>query len=124
MEQYKYIDLTYLRSISGGNIELIMEMIDIFKQQIPEFNFNFQNALKSDDWKGIAAVAHKARSSVSIMGIARIAAVLKEMETKTKEKSGKDIIIEWVRDFEITTAEAIKELDIELKIIGEIDESK
>jgi HPt (histidine-containing phosphotransfer) domain-containing protein len=123
MEHYKHIDLAYLKSMSSGNTELIKEMIEIFKQQIPEFVADFQKALDKDDRKAIAAIAHKAKSSVSIMGIARMAAVLKDMENKAKEGGDLNLISEWIEEFNSVCYQAIVELDVELEKIIEEEKS-
>jgi HPt (histidine-containing phosphotransfer) domain-containing protein len=119
MKNYKHIDLTYLNGMSGGNIDLIKEMIDIFKLQIPEFVADFDNAISNENWKQIASIAHKAKSSVSIMGIARMANILKEMESIAKQNPDKEKISEMIEDFTITTKEAIEELNSELKNLNE-----
>lgn len=66
---YKHINLTYLESISDGSKEMIEELISIFIEQIPEFTQDFKDGLAQKNWKKIAAVAHKAKSSVLSMGI-------------------------------------------------------
>lgn len=67
--QYKYIDLSYLESISEGNGDIVNELITIFIEQVPEFTEGFDEGLTHKDWSKIAAVAHKAKSSVMSMGI-------------------------------------------------------
>ncbi|MCU4157374.1 Hpt domain-containing protein [Carboxylicivirga sp. A043] len=66
---YSHIDLGYLESITDGSYDLIKELISIFIEQIPEFKDGFDEALSSKDWSKIAAVAHKAKSSVMSMGM-------------------------------------------------------
>ncbi|WP_430816043.1 Hpt domain-containing protein [Carboxylicivirga sp. RSCT41] len=66
---YSHIDLGYLESITDGSYDLIKELINIFIEQIPEFKEGFDEGLSSKDWSKIAAVAHKAKSSVMSMGM-------------------------------------------------------
>jgi HPt (histidine-containing phosphotransfer) domain-containing protein len=66
---YSHIDLGYLESITDGSYDLIKELISIFIEQIPEFKEGFDEGLKSKNWGKIAAVAHKAKSSVMSMGM-------------------------------------------------------
>ncbi|MBK3519003.1 Hpt domain-containing protein [Carboxylicivirga marina] len=66
---YTHIDLGYLESITDGSYDLIKELISIFIEQIPEFKEDFEEGLTSQDWGKIAAVAHKAKSSVMSMGM-------------------------------------------------------
>jgi len=66
---YKYINLEYLESITDGNNELVKELVNIFIEQVPEFNEGFEEGIEKGDWSLIAAVAHKAKSSVMSMGM-------------------------------------------------------
>lgn len=67
--RYKHINLDYLESITDGNNELMKELVAIFIEQIPEFNEGFKEGIAKKDWNLIAAVAHKAKSSVMSMGM-------------------------------------------------------
>lgn len=66
---YTHINLNYLESITDGSQELIKELVSIFIEQIPEFKEGFDEGLNKKDWSKIAAVAHKAKSSVISMGM-------------------------------------------------------
>jgi len=66
---YSHINLGYLESITDGSQELIKELINIFIEQIPEFKEGFEEGLVEKDWSQVAAVAHKAKSSVMSMGM-------------------------------------------------------
>ncbi len=66
---YSHINLNYLESITDGSQELIKELVTIFIEQIPEFKEGFDEGLNQKDWSKIAAVAHKAKSSVMSMGM-------------------------------------------------------
>ena len=67
--QFEIVNLTYLESISDGDSDIIMELITIFIEQIPEFFEGFADSYKKAEWLKIAAFAHKAKSSVLSMGI-------------------------------------------------------
>lgn len=78
---YTIIDLTYLNEISDNNDEIKRVLIDIFLSQIPEFNNDFKEYLKSKNWKALALVAHKAKSSVMSMGMEELGKIdLKNLE--------------------------------------------
>jgi len=82
---YKHINLGYLESITDGNNELIKELIAIFIEQVPEFNEGFEKGIEEKDWNQIAAVAHKAKSSVISMGMDKLGNTdLKNLELLAK----------------------------------------
>ena len=66
---YQEINLSYLESIADGDQEIIKELITIFLEQVPEFTEGLANNFSAKNWKGIAALAHKAKSSVISMGM-------------------------------------------------------
>ncbi|MFA6125830.1 MAG: Hpt domain-containing protein [Bacteroidales bacterium] len=83
-EKFTYADLTYLESMSMGSNELIIEMIQIFIDQLPEFTEGLQAHLANKDYAALGALAHKAKSSVAIMGMDALATDLKTLELNAK----------------------------------------
>lgn len=82
--KFTYADLTYLESVSMGSNELIVEMIQIFIDQLPEFTEGLAVHLKNGDYLALGALAHKAKSSVAVMGMDALAADLKTLELSAK----------------------------------------
>jgi HPt (histidine-containing phosphotransfer) domain-containing protein len=106
------IDLSYLREMSGGNKELVLEMISIFKSQVVEFTTNMNQLLNDKQYEQLGKLAHKAKSSVSIMGLEELATQLKDLENSTQQGKNMDTYSKIVDDFEKDTSEAVKELDM------------
>jgi len=86
--KFTYADLTYLESMSMGTNELIVEMINLFIDQLPEFTGGLAEHLNSKDYTALGALAHKAKSSVAVMGMDSLALDLKTLEISAK--AGKD----------------------------------
>lgn len=87
--KFTYADLTYLESMSMGSNELIVEMIQLFIDQLPEFTEGLVAHLTNSDYPALGALAHKAKSSVAVMGMNALAADLKTLELSAK--AGNDI---------------------------------
>lgn len=93
---HQEINLSYLESIADGDQGIINELITIFLDQVPEFTEGFKLYYNAQDWKRLAALAHKAKSSVLSMGMNELGNVdLKNLELIAKsfrlkelEKSG------------------------------------
>lgn len=84
---FKVIDLSYLNSIADGNDEIIKELIEIFIDQLPEFTLGFGECFQSREWSKLAALAHKAKSSVMSMGMTEIGNIdLKNLELLAKKR--------------------------------------
>ncbi|MGQ1786611.1 MULTISPECIES: Hpt domain-containing protein [unclassified Saccharicrinis] len=86
VEDYKYIDLSYLEGIAEGDKEIIKELVEIFLDQMPEFTDGFAESMTDKDWVKVAAIAHKAKSSVMSMGMEELGSIdLKNMELLAKQ---------------------------------------
>ena len=79
-------DLNYLKTMSGGDAKFINEMIALFREQIEEYSNLMPDLLQKKDYEGLSKLAHKAKSSVAIMGMSEVGELLKELEINTHEK--------------------------------------
>ncbi len=106
------VDLSYLREMSGGNKELVLEMISIFKTQVDEFGRDMDQLLADKKHDLLGKLAHKAKSSVSIMGLNDLAVQLKELENSACAGKNMGSYKGIVDLFKQETHEAVKELDL------------
>jgi HPt (histidine-containing phosphotransfer) domain-containing protein len=109
--EYKYINTEYLDSVSGGDNSIMLEIIDMFREQAGEMHNEMKMLLAEKNYSKLGLLAHKAKSSVAIMGMADLATMLKTFELLAKEGKESDKYESWVKRFGDDTAEAIKELD-------------
>jgi HPt (histidine-containing phosphotransfer) domain-containing protein len=103
-------DLNYLKNMSGGNPEIIKEMIGIFNDQAIEYIRDMQKFLSEKDYLALGKLAHKAKSSISIMGMTDLAADMKTLELLTKENKETESYPSYVEKFISQTKLAIEEL--------------
>ncbi len=73
--------------MSGGDSKFIKEMIDLFREQIDEYKSIMPELLQNKDYDGLSKVAHKAKSSVAVMGMTEVADLLKELEILSHTES-------------------------------------
>jgi HPt (histidine-containing phosphotransfer) domain-containing protein len=107
--KFTYADLEYLESMSVGN-DMIADMIDLFVQQISEFSEGLTTHLTSGDLTALGALAHKAKSSVAVMGMNSLANDLKILESTTKageEKENYPVLVNRCIDQVSVTAEEL-----------------
>lgn len=110
-------DLAYLREMSGGNKDLIKEMISIFNTQVEEFSRGMDDHMANNEYELLGKLAHKAKSSISIMGLDHLAKELKRLELLAKEGKESDKYPGIISLFKQETQIAVKELqDVLLKI--------
>jgi HPt (histidine-containing phosphotransfer) domain-containing protein len=109
-----YTDLTYLKEITGGESEIVKEMIEMFLAQVSEFKENLDKHLKDENWVDLGKEAHKAKSSVLIVGMEELGKNLKKLQLLTEEEEDVDSYEDYVEMFNEQTDAAIKELQEEL----------
>ncbi len=105
-------DLSYLREMSGGNKELVLEMISIFKSQVEEFAVEMKNLFGRGEFELLGKLAHKAKSSVSIMGMEELAKDLKTLELLAREGINPERYPAIIKHFIEATAAASEELTV------------
>lgn len=103
-------DLTYLNNMSGGSSDIIKEMITIFIEQTKEYITDMQRLLDEKDYISLGKLAHKAKSSVAIMGMNDLAADLKTLELKSKDAQDIETYPAIVNSFVTLSKQAIEEL--------------
>ncbi len=65
--EYK-IDLTYLRDVSSGSNEFMIEMIELFLQQTPAYFKQLNQSIIDENWSKAAEIAHKIKPTLAFMG--------------------------------------------------------
>jgi HPt (histidine-containing phosphotransfer) domain-containing protein len=109
--EYKFINTEYLDSVSGGDIDTICEIVDLFREQRAEFLLEMKSLNSSGDFKALGLLAHKAKSSVAIMGMEDLALMLKTLELQAREGKDSTMYGSYIDRFENETSRAIEELD-------------
>jgi HPt (histidine-containing phosphotransfer) domain-containing protein len=108
---YKYINTEYLDSVAGGDPEIIREIVILFKEQVVEIYSDMSARFIAKEFNALGLLAHKAKSSVSIMGMNDLAIMLKTFELQAKENKETGLYESYITRYKIETEEAIKELD-------------
>jgi HPt (histidine-containing phosphotransfer) domain-containing protein len=105
-----YLNLDYLESMAGGDPDIIQEMKDIFIAQVPEFIENLNTYLKEGQFIELGKEAHKAKSSVMIMGMEELGKDLKTLQLATIAGTNEDTYPLIIKKFEEQCLGAIEEL--------------
>jgi HPt (histidine-containing phosphotransfer) domain-containing protein len=104
-------DLNYLKSMSGSDPNFIREMIDLFREQIDEYKLIMPELLEKKDYESLSKIAHKAKSSVAVMGMTEVADLLKELELLAQEEIDVERYESLVAHFLSQSELAIRELE-------------
>jgi len=112
------IDLTYLETLADGSSELIVELMQIFIQQVPEFIDEMNTYYDNKDWEALSAIAHKSKSSIDIVGLKDLQVKLKTLELDAKEGKNVDTYRGIIDEFISTCTNAVEDAQ---KVIDEIE---
>jgi HPt (histidine-containing phosphotransfer) domain-containing protein len=110
--EFKFINTSYIESVSGGDNEIIRELVDLFREQAAEFTDEMKTLLANKDYFALGLLAHKAKSSVAIIGMTSLAAMLKTLEIDAKAGRETDSYATCVARFESETKSAQQELEM------------
>jgi HPt (histidine-containing phosphotransfer) domain-containing protein len=108
--EFKYINPEYLDSVANGDIQLIEELVDMFSSQVVEIYGEMKNLLAAGNYKLLGLLAHKAKSSVAIMGMNDLASLLKTFELQAKQGESVGSYSGYIEKFHIDSAIAVTEL--------------
>jgi HPt (histidine-containing phosphotransfer) domain-containing protein len=108
---YKFINMEYLDSVAGGDTSIINEIVAMFKDQAVEIHNEMSSLHDAKNFTSLGLLAHKAKSSVAIMGMKDLADMLKTFELQAKEGKQPELYKSYIDRFKNDTSEAIKELD-------------
>ena len=106
----KIVNLSYLIEMSEGDNTIIKEMIDIFKTQVDEFKTEMDQLFNNSEWLHLGMLAHKAKSSIAIMGMEKLAVELKELEILAKRGEKTETYKMYIESFNLQCDLALKEL--------------
>ncbi len=109
-----HTDLKYLKNITEGDTESMREIILLFIEQVPEFIENLKRNLADGKYDELGNEAHKAKSSVMIMGMEKLGHDLKALQIATINKTGQETYPQQVQKFEEECLAAVEELKQEL----------
>ncbi len=107
---YKHINPEYLDSVANGDNELIREIVDMFRDQAAEIYAEMRALSDKKEYLALGLLAHKAKSSVAIMGMADLAALLKTFELNARQSIDTDAYESYIARFRNDTEEALEEL--------------
>ena len=108
---YRYINMSYLDTVTEGNTELIKEIATIFKEQSVEIYSEMESLLSEKKYYLLGLLAHKAKSSVAIMGMDNLASMLKTFELQAKKGIESELYESYIERFNTETKAAILELE-------------
>lgn len=108
---YKFINIEYLDTISGGDTDIINEIVSMFKEQSVQIYNEMKSYFSEKNYTSLGSLAHKAKSSVLIMGMTDLGLMLKTLEINAKDGIESEMYESYITRFKNDTDSAILELE-------------
>lgn len=83
-------DLSYLNQVFQGNQEMISSIIRLFLDQVPGYIEEMKECVERDDLLSLHPLAHKAKSSVAMLGIKSMEHSILKIEFGSKHRKNLD----------------------------------
>jgi HPt (histidine-containing phosphotransfer) domain-containing protein len=77
-------DLSYLNQVFQGNRDMINNIIALFLQQVPRYVNEMEECVRKNEPLSLHPLAHKAKSSVAMLGIKDMEADIVQIEQDSK----------------------------------------
>jgi HPt (histidine-containing phosphotransfer) domain-containing protein len=77
-------DLSYLNQVFQGNREMINNIIVLFLQQVPKYVQEMEECVRKNEPLSLHPLAHKAKSSIAMLGIKDMEADIVKIEQDSK----------------------------------------
>lgn len=90
--QYPSFDLSYLNQVFQGNKEMIHQIIIMFVKQVPDYFNEMQECVVRADFSALHPLAHKAKSSIAMLGLKDMEALVLEIEKKSKNGGAETLL--------------------------------
>lgn len=86
------VDLSYLRDVSSGSNEFMVEMIELFLDQTPAYFEQLDQYIKEENWLRVADIAHKIKPTLAFMGADSAKDDMAEIEVNARNLKNLDKI--------------------------------
>jgi|DewCreStandDraft_4_1066084.scaffolds.fasta_scaffold27619_2 CheY-like chemotaxis protein/HPt (histidine-containing phosphotransfer) domain-containing protein len=114
----KEISLEYLNEFSEGEIDFVIEMIDVFLENAPVFLSKIDESYKTNDWETLRYSAHKYSPQLAFFGLKTIIKEVDEIEeyaVKQIFSSNIQSKIDRIKKYSYMAIEKLKQLKEKLK---------
>lgn len=118
MTNNKVTDLNYLRDISTGDNQMVIEMVEVFLESYEEALSEMQELNDKQNLEELRARAHKFKPNLAYMGISKGTEKIQKLEEQAKNNTSGTEINSTLTDLNHICEEASVELRQELENIN------
>ena len=110
VNQSGYIDLSYLKKISGNDQSFILEMIETYLNNVPIYIEEMKSLIINQKLRDIGDITHKMTPSIGFMGIHQLKDTIQQLQISGRELKNISEIPVMVEEIERVNKIAMVEL--------------
>ncbi|MDQ4139643.1 MAG: response regulator [Bacteroidota bacterium] len=110
-------DTEYLYSITDGNKKLMVELIDIFMEEVPLAIQKMKHSYESDDFETLLQTVHKIKPNYKYVGMKKGEKLLKDLEKDLENRMGRETYLSRIQFLEQITQTFIPHLTREKQLL-------
>ncbi|MFK7756387.1 MAG: Hpt domain-containing protein [Flavobacteriales bacterium] len=108
-------DLSYLNQVFQGNKQMINNIISMFIKQVPEYIHEMEECVVRAELEALHPLAHKAKSSVAMLGLKNMEQIILEIEHKSRTSEDLEALPSLVRKASVEVKGIASKLEKVLK---------
>ncbi|MFC6999305.1 hybrid sensor histidine kinase/response regulator [Rufibacter roseus] len=116
-EEPLHVDLSYLELFANGNIEFMLDILQMFIDQTPGQVQELTRAVSFSNWAETRTIAHKIKPSLALVGIREIEELNSEIEQSALHRSNTEQIPSLVQKMVVFVDRAVKVLEQEINLL-------
>ncbi|MGK6349703.1 Hpt domain-containing protein [Parapedobacter sp. DT-150] len=89
---FEQANMSYLEDLSGGNTQLIREILELFIKQTPADVDLLASHIEQGDWESVYKQAHHIKPTFAYVGANDMRGALQEIESLAKNRQDLDLI--------------------------------
>ncbi len=106
-----FIDTEYLYNVSQNN-DFLKKIFSLFKKEVKLLQKELPELLKEQNFDELAELVHKAKSSISILGMMKQAESMKSLETDIRNSINVETYEARIKQFLSDCENAVSEIDV------------
>ncbi|MFH5831786.1 Hpt domain-containing protein [Halalkalibaculum sp. DA3122] len=115
MAEQKITNLAYLEDLGMGDDELMIEMVELFLTNTPDSIATLRQHCEGNNWKKLAAEAHKLKPNLSYVGLDEARNIIIEIEKCAKNHPEEQQLCSQIDEIDEICQQAYQELEIKLE---------
>jgi len=107
----RVVDIEVLRDFTGGRVTLMINTINILKEQLPKNVKIMQDSANNQDWERMRSLAHKTKPNMLLVGAKNLKDIIQQIERNSKDRVNLDKISKMVNQVANSLPQILEELD-------------